>query len=133
MYNAHGVTFGQNFECNCGETFTSNEAFKQHHLEEWNMSPYMTQERRDSVYAARTMYGWNHDHVRLPANPKAEVVECTTVACHNKGNGRECYHLVDGPGYLSGGLTFYGLSYDEASRLKAEGGTITNSFGFSTC
>ena len=113
---------GDALRCDCGTECADLAAFHHHTVRTYNRpSPEAVEARGRAVLSL----------VRVDAEPDAEIVECTKVACYAQGNGRECFRLVRAPRDFAG--TIYELTRADAERLRDHGGVVNQTRCYSFC
>jgi len=108
-------------KCDCGEVFADMEAFTEHHLVSYN-NP------QEHHIRARRLGSWSAGMIMVPQCAETtESVECTRMACWNKGNGRDCYSIV-GPDF-----EYHELRHHEALLLRHHGGYVSQHHTLKLC
>jgi hypothetical protein len=123
----HEVVIADNgkLKCDCGEAFDDLDALNEHNLVTYNKP-------QEKHIAARRASGYTAGFLRVEQCAETtESVECTRVACWNKGNGRDCFSVI---GTSAGEpIGVHELRENEAMLLRHHGGYVMQHKAFKLC
>ena len=124
----HGTAFktSTGLQCNCGAIESDLDAFHLHAVHTWNNPS-------ESAIAARGKRVLRVLNITSSDVDTYRIVECTKVACHNAGNGRECMTLILRGHQPGQERRLYELTAEAAERIARHGAYVNETHGYSFC